>query len=115
MQSAGGSARTKASALTASTITSRTRAGGWRKWTRTLIHCRWAVVGRLKLTMVARVIAELGIIIRSPFLLTMVVARHRTSRIFPEIAIVEADPVADLEVALELEGQPGHDVSQRLL
>ena len=85
MQSGAGSARTNDSARTASTITSRTRAGGWRKWTRTLTHCRCAVVGRLKFVIMARVIAELGISIRSPFFVTMVVARQRTSRMRPTI------------------------------
>ena len=43
------------------------------------------MVGRLKLAMVARAMAEFGISMRSPFLVTMVVARQRTSRMRPVI------------------------------
>ena len=53
---------------------------------------------------------------RSPFLVTMVVARQRTSRMRPMIGASSiVDPVADLEVALELQREAGHDVAQRLL
>ena len=48
-----------------------------------MTHCRWAPVGRLKLVIIARVIAAFGISIRSPFLVMMVVARQRISRMRP--------------------------------
>ena len=115
MQSGGGSTRTNGSARTASRTTSRTRAGGMAEVHAQVdplpvcrrraaeVHDRAARDGGVRDQRQVAVLGDDGG--RPPADLADLAGD----------AVVHADPVADLEVTLELQRQPGHDVAQRLL